>query len=67
MLAMPSLPELGELYPVVLSCEPGRGAEHTVGGVQQGGFLPVCVRGILNRVDMKAPSRAVVRDSSPHR
>lgn len=40
---------------------------HTVGGVEQGGFLPVCVRGILNRADMKAPRRAIVSDSSPHR
>ena len=58
MLAMPSLPELGELYPVVLSCEPGRGAEHTVGGVEQGTYEIV----VLSEIKISICSFQTVRD-----
>lgn len=50
-----------------LLVKPGRGPEHTVGGVEQGGFLLVVLGGILNRADMIAPSTEVVNDISPHR
>ena len=46
MLATPSPPELGALYPVVpLLVKPGSGPKHTVGGVEQGGFLLVVLGG----------------------